>query len=154
MSVKENLTIAILPRISKFGLIDSGRISKIVNKYIEVLNIKTPSENQLIKYLSGGNQQKVLLARWLCMNPELLILDEPTRGIDVGAKKEIEGIIMNLADKDIGVLMISSEVEELVRGCDRVAVLSEGKKAGEFSGDEITEKNLMDAMARVHERDK
>jgi ABC-type sugar transport system ATPase subunit len=154
MSVKENLTIAILPRISKLGLLDDNRISKIVRKYIEILNIKTPSENQLVKYLSGGNQQKVLLARWLCMNPKLLILDEPTRGIDVGAKKEIEDIIRNLANEDIGVLMISSEVEELVRGCDRVAVLSEGRKAGEFLKNEITEKNLMNAMARVHERDK
>lgn len=154
MSVMENLTVAILPQISPFGLIDRGQIAKIVKKYIDILQIKTPSEHQPVKYLSGGNQQKVLLARWLCMNPELLILDEPTRGIDVGAKKEIEDLIRTLAEKEIGVLMISSEVEELVRDCDRVAVLSEGRKAGEFTGEEISDKNLMNAMARVHERDK
>ncbi len=154
MSIKDNLIVALLPRISKFGLKDETRINEIVNKFIDILRIKTPSENQLIKNLSGGNQQKVLLARWLCLNPELLILDEPTRGIDVGAKKEIEEIIKGLADDNIGVLMISSEVEELVRACDRIAVLSEGRKAGEFIGEEISEKNLMNAMARVHERDK
>ena len=154
MSVKENLIVALLPRISRFGLMDESKIEGIVSKYIKALNIKTPSENQLVKYLSGGNQQKVLLARWLCLNPELLILDEPTRGIDVGAKKEIEDIIKGLAEDDIGVLMISSEVEELVRACDRIAVLSEGTKTGEFEGEEISEKNLMNAMARIHERDK
>ncbi len=154
MSIKENLIVALLPRISKFGLKDETKINEIVKKFIDILRIKTPSENQLIKNLSGGNQQKVLLARWLCLNPELLILDEPTRGIDVGAKKEIEEIIKGLADDNIGILMISSEVEELVRACDRIAVLSEGRKAGEFIGEEISEKNLMNAMARVHERDK
>jgi galactofuranose transport system ATP-binding protein len=150
MSVGENLTAAVLPLISGGGLMNRHKIDEIVTRYIELLKIKTPGKNQLIKYLSGGNQQKVLLARWLCMHPELLILDEPTRGIDVGTKREIEEIIQQLAEQDIGILMISSEVDELVRGCDRVAVLSEGRKVEEFAQASITSQNLVTAMAQSH----
>ncbi|MCX7710138.1 MAG: sugar ABC transporter ATP-binding protein [Clostridia bacterium] len=148
MSVRENMTLAILPKISKFGVVSRKKQNEIVDKYIKRLGIKTPHAEQLIRNLSGGNQQKVLLARWLCMHPKLVILDEPTRGIDVGAKAEIEKLIQELAATGISVLMISSELEELVRGCDRVAVIRDGKKVTELLGEEITQDNIMEAIAR------
>ncbi len=150
MSVKENLTLAILPKISKAGVISRKEQSEIVQKFIKRLGIKTPHENQMIRKLSGGNQQKVLLARWLCMKPKLIILDEPTRGIDVGAKAEIEKLIQELAAEGISVLMISSEIEELVRGCDRIVILRDGRKAGELVGDEISQDNIMQSIAGAH----
>ena len=99
---------------------------KIVERYIKALGIKCASPEQLIRELSGGNQQKVLLARWLCMDPRLLIVDEPTRGIDVGAKAEILKLLRTLADEGLSVLMISSELEELIAAADHVTVLSDG----------------------------
>src|SRR4029077_3969358 len=97
--------------------------------------------------LSGGNQQKVLLGRWLCLNPKLLILDEPTRGIDVGAKREIQNLMSKLATGGLGVLMISSEMEEIVEGSDRVFVLREGRTVAEFGNGHISEEAIMAAMA-------
>ena len=120
---------------------------EIVNKYIERLKIKTPSPNQPIRNLSGGNQQKVLLARWLCMDPKLVIMDEPTRGIDVGAKAEIEALIQELASNGISVLMISSEIAELERNCDRGVVMREGVKLGELIGDNINQDAVMVTIA-------
>jgi ABC-type sugar transport system ATPase subunit len=111
------------------------------------LGIKTPSPDQIIKNLSGGNQQKVLLAKWLCKQPLLIILDEPTRGIDVGAKSEIEALIQDLSTEGISVLMISSEMEELIRRCDRIAVLHDGEKVSELVGEEISENSIMNAIA-------
>lgn len=150
MSVRENMVLALLPRISKYGVISRKETNEIVDKYIQRFGIKTPSPEQLIRNLSGGNQQKVLLARWLCMHPKLVILDEPTRGIDVGAKSEIEGLIQELAAEGISVLMISSELEELIRGCDRVAVIGDGRKVKELEGEEITEQNILSAIAQGH----
>lgn len=147
LSVKENLTIALLPKITKLGVVSKSEQEKIVNEYIEKLKIKTPHMNQAIKNLSGGNQQKVLLARWMCMNPKLIIMDEPTRGIDVGAKSEIEQLIQELSRKGISIMMISSELAELERNCDRVIVMREGKKVGELVGDEISEDHIMEAIA-------
>ena len=118
LSVKDNLTLALLPKLSKLGIIDGNQQSIIVEKYIEDVGIKCASSEQPIKELSGGNQQKVILARWMCMNPILLILDEPTRGIDVGAKSEIQKIILNLAEKGLGVLMVSSELEEIIENAN------------------------------------
>jgi galactofuranose transport system ATP-binding protein len=151
MSVKENLTLAILPKLSKLGIVSTKKQDVIVNQFINRLKIKTPHSNQRIRNLSGGNQQKVLLARWLCMNPQLVILDEPTRGIDVGAKAEIEALIQEMAAAGISVLMISSELEELVRGCDRIAVLRDGRKVKELIGEEISQQNIMKAIAQGHE---
>lgn len=147
LSVKENMTIALLPRISKLGVVNRKEQDKIVKQYIDRLKIKTPSPNQAIRNLSGGNQQKVLLARWLCMNPKLVIMDEPTRGIDVGAKAEIEELIQELASTGISVLMISSEIAELQRNCDRVVVMREGVKLTELIDDEINQDNIMGAIA-------
>jgi len=150
MSVAENMTIAYLPHLSTMNVINKKKQMEIVKEFIKTLNIKTPSENQIIRNLSGGNQQKVLLARWLCMNPKMIILDEPTRGIDVGAKAEIEKLIQLLSEKGISVLMISSEIDELVRNCNRVAVLRDGRKMGELEAGQITCENIMDLMARDH----
>ena len=147
MSVLDNMTMATLPAVSKTGILSRQAQLKIAKTYIEKLRITTSGVNQPIRELSGGNQQKVLLARWLCKNPLLMILDEPTRGIDVGGKSEIEHIIADLAEKGVAILMISSEMEELIRSCDRIAVLSEGRKVGELSAKEISEDRIMHMMA-------
>ena len=120
-------------------------------QYIERLKIKTPSPEQLICNLSGGNQQKVLLARWMCMNPKLIILDEPTRGIDVGAKAEIEVLIQELSDAGISILMISSEIAELERNCDRVVVMRDGKAVGELIDGDINQDKIMELIAKGSE---
>jgi ribose transport system ATP-binding protein len=111
------------------------------------LGIKAASAEQKIRELSGGNQQKVLLARWLCKNPKFLILDEPTRGIDIGAKGEIQELINELANSGLGVLMISSELEELVEGSSRVIVMRDGERVGELRGREISQDSIIHAMA-------
>lgn len=147
MSVKDNLTLAIMENISKWGVISRKEQDEIVDKFIAALKIKVSNPNQPIRSLSGGNQQKVLLARWLCANPELLILDEPTRGIDVGAKKEILDLVENLASDGISVLMVSSELEELVQSCDRVQVIKDGQTVGGLKNEAITVEAIMDSIA-------
>jgi monosaccharide-transporting ATPase len=150
MSVAENLTLALLPRISSNGVVDEGKQREIVDRFIKDLGIKCSGPAQKIRELSGGNQQKVLLARWLAMNPDVLILDEPTRGIDVGAKGEIQRLIRSLSDNGLTVLMISSELEEVAEGADRVFVLREGSTVAELAGEEITEERILAAMAQGH----
>jgi ribose transport system ATP-binding protein len=147
MSVRENLTLALLPHLAKAGVVDEARQRRIVERFIARLGIKCAGPEQKIRELSGGNQQKVLLARWLCMSPKLLILDEPTRGIDVGAKAEILGLVRELAEGGLGVLLISSELEELTRSSDRIFVLRDGRTVAELEGDGIDEPVIMDAMA-------
>jgi ribose transport system ATP-binding protein len=150
LSVAENMTLALLPRISSYGIVAEAKQREIVDRFIRDLGIKCSGPEQKIRELSGGNQQKVLLARWLAMNPEILILDEPTRGIDVGAKGEIQRLIRALADSGIAVLMISSEIEEVAEGADRVFVLREGRNVAELTGSAITEENILAAMAQGH----
>src|SRR3954467_6457886 len=147
MSVRENLTLALLPRLTRAGILDRARQHEIVDRFVKDLGIKLASAEQPIRELSGGNQQKVMLARWLCTQPDLLILDEPTRGIDVGAKRDIQAIIRRLADDGLAVLLISSEVEELVADTDRVVVLRDGRNVAELDGDEIQEDGILEAMA-------
>lgn len=147
MSVAENLTLALLPKISRNGVLDEARQRQIVERFIRELGIKCSGPNQKVRELSGGNQQKVLLARWLAMNPKLLILDEPTRGIDVGAKGEIQRLIRRLADEGLGVLMISSELEEVIEGADRIFVLREGVSVAELEGEAANEEEVLAAMA-------
>jgi len=151
MSVMENITIGILSQLSTGGILSARAQTEIAETYIDKLNIKTSGPGQRMKELSGGNQQKVLLARWLCQKPILMILDEPTRGIDLGAKSEIEDIIAELAGKGVAVLMISSEMEELIRSCDRVVVLSEGRKVGQLAATEISEEQIMHLIAHGSE---
>ena len=153
LSVKENMTIAMLPQISTAGFVHRSAQNRIVDDYIQKLSVKTPTPEQAIGNLSGGNQQKVVLARWMCMNPRLMILDEPTRGIDVGAKMEIEHLIQQLAAQSIAVLMISSELAELERNCDRIFVMREGRIVGELIGDAITQEGIMQAIARGSARE-
>jgi ribose transport system ATP-binding protein len=147
MSVRENLTLALLPRLTRHGVVDRARQREIVDRYITDLGIKLASADQPIRELSGGNQQKVILARWLCTSPQLLILDEPTRGIDVGAKREIQALVRRLADDGLAVLLISSEVEELVADTDRVVVLRDGRTVQELTGSGIDEPAILAAMA-------
>ncbi len=147
MSVRENITLAILPRLVKMGVVDEARQRAIVDKFMKRLAIKASNVEQKIRELSGGNQQKVLLARWLCTDPRLLILDEPTRGIDVGAKVEIQSLIRELADQGLGVLMISSELEEILEGADRVFVLSDGRTVADLPHAQATAPAIMAAMA-------
>ncbi len=153
MSVQENLTLALLPSLARAGVVDRARQDEVVKTFIKKLGVKTAGPHQPIRELSGGNQQKVLLARWLCTNPKLLILDEPTRGIDVGAKGEIQALINELAEAGLGVLMISSELEELSEGCDRVVVLRDGKSVAELDGDDLTEDAMMNVIATGHTAD-
>ena len=120
---------------------------EIAEKYIKLLSIATPGTEQLVGNLSGGNQQKVMLARWLATDPELLILDEPTRGIDVGAKAEVQKLILQLANEGKAVLFISSELDELIRCCCRMAVYRDKHKIGELEGDDINEMNVMRTIA-------
>ena len=147
LSIRENLTLAALPTLTRFGIVSRERQREIVERYMRRLRIKAASPDQRIRELSGGNQQKVLLARWLCTGPALLILDEPTRGIDVGAKAEIQALVNELADSGLGVLMISSELEELVEGSSRVVVLRDGSNVAELTGDAISEEAIIQAMA-------
>jgi monosaccharide-transporting ATPase len=147
MSVRENMTLGILPRLTSMGIVDEARQREIVDKFMKRLAIKASSAEQKIRELSGGNQQKVLLARWLCTDPKLLILDEPTRGIDVGAKAEIQALIRELADQGLGVLMISSELEEITEGADRVFVLSDGRTVADLSHAEASADAIIAAMA-------
>jgi len=147
LSVRENLTLAALPALSKMGIVSRARQNEIVTRFMQRLRIKASSGEQKIRELSGGNQQKVLLARWLCKNPKFLILDEPTRGIDIGAKGEIQSLINELAEEGLGVLMISSELEELVEGCSRVIVMRDGQRVAELRGGEISQEAIIHAMA-------
>jgi galactofuranose transport system ATP-binding protein len=147
MSVRENMTLGILPRLTRMGIVDEARQREIVDKFMKRLGVKAASVEQKIRDLSGGNQQKVLLARWLCADPKLLILDEPTRGIDVGAKAEIQALIRELADQGLGVLMISSELEEITEGADRVFVLSDGRTVADLKHEEASAAAIMAAMA-------
>lgn len=150
MSVRENMTLALLPKLTVNGQIDRAKERELVEHYIKALGIKTANMDQPIRELSGGNQQKVLLARWLATEPELLILDEPTRGVDVGAKLEIQAIIRSYVEKGFGVVLISSEFEELVEGADRIIVLQEGQSVSELQNPGITENALVKAIAHHH----
>ncbi len=143
MDVKENSTLAALRRISRLGVIDKNEEIKNSDRYVKELRTKTPTLEQKVRNLSGGNQQKVVLAKWLLTRPKVLFLDEPTRGIDVGAKVEIYNIMNDLVDQGVGVVMISSELPEVLGMSDRVLVVHEGRVTGAFSRDEASEEKVM-----------
>ena len=149
LSVRDNIALAVLPRLSKAGFVSEGKQDEIVETFMTRLRIKASGPRQLVRELSGGNQQKVLLARMLCLNPKVLILDEPTRGIDVGAKAEVQALIDELAEKGLGVVMISSELEELAEGSDTVVVLQDGAMIGTLREDEIGEDRIMAMIAQA-----
>jgi simple sugar transport system ATP-binding protein len=147
LSIRENIVLALQSKKGLFNKISKKDAEKIAEEYIEKLEIKTPNASQLIKNLSGGNQQKVILARWLATNPEFLMLDEPTRGIDIGTKAEIQKIIVNLAGQGMAVLFISSELDEMLRCCKCMMVLRDMECVGELQGKEISEETIMHIMA-------
>ncbi len=146
-SVRDNLVAAIMPTLTKRGVVDKAEVDRIVEKFVKELGIKLSSVDQPIETLSGGNQQKVILARCLSLDPKILIADEPTRGIDVGAKFEIQSRISDLADDGMAVLLISSELEELLEGTERTVVMHERRSVAELTGDSLTENRLIDMMA-------
>jgi ribose transport system ATP-binding protein len=144
MSVRENMSLAVLRRDKrKGGFLDFAKESDISQEMIKSMRVKTPSDDQVVRYLSGGNQQKVVLGKWLAMKPKLLLLDEPTRGIDVGAKREIYVLMEELAKSGVAILFVSSELEEVLGMADRAIVMHEGRITGELSRDELTEETIM-----------
>ena len=143
MSIMENTTMPCLKRISKKNVINTQREVEVTEQYKKSLLIKTPTIAQLVKNLSGGNQQKVVLAKWLAMNPDVIIFDEPTRGIDVGAKQEIYEIMNGLANEGKAIIMISSDMEELIGMSDRIVVLCKGRYAGSLDKQEITQESIL-----------
>lgn len=147
LSVRENMIIALQAKRGMFKLLSMKEQEEFTDQYIKALQIKTADRETPIKQLSGGNQQKVILGRWLLTNPDFLILDEPTRGIDVGTKTEIQKLVLDLAEKGMAVMFISSEVEEMIRTCSRMAVLRDGQKVGELGEDELTQTQIMKAIA-------
>lgn len=151
IDIKSNINMAVYQSISKASLIDTKTETKTAEKYKEELHIKTPSLHQLVKNLSGGNQQKVVLGRWLAANAEFLIFDEPTRGIDVGAKYEIYMLMNDLLRQGKTILLISSEMEELMGMSDRIIVMSEGSITGELSKEEFDQERIMNYASRVGE---
>ncbi|HEY5818231.1 MAG TPA: multiple monosaccharide ABC transporter ATP-binding protein [Mesorhizobium sp.] len=146
--IKHNVTIANLPGVSNSGVIDDMGELKVANEYRKKTNIRSSSVYQITGNLSGGNQQKVVLSKWLFSNPDVLVLDEPTRGIDVGAKYEIYTIINKLADEGKGILVISSEMPELLGICDRIYVLNEGRIVGEMKASDASQEKIMRAIVR------
>jgi galactofuranose transport system ATP-binding protein len=146
LTVRENIILALQAHQGWFKFLSLQKQYEIANRYIELLNISTPSPDQPVKNLSGGNQQKVILARWLATNPKLLILDEPTRGIDVGTKAEIQKLVLLLAEEGKSCIFISSELEEVLRTSHRVVVLRDKKKIIEFTG-EVSERKIMQSIA-------
>ncbi|MDQ6656687.1 MAG: sugar ABC transporter ATP-binding protein [Actinomycetota bacterium] len=147
LSIRDNIVLAALPRLSKRGIFSDSAANKLVDTFMKRLNIRAYGAAQKVGTLSGGNQQKVLLARWLCLEPKILMLDEPTRGIDVGAKAEVRRLIDELAEQGLGVLLISSETEELVDGSHRILVLRDGSIVDELGGSRLTEGALVQAIA-------
>ncbi len=147
LSVRENIVLAAMPRLSRAGVVSRAKQGRIVDIFMKRLRIKASSPEQKVGELSGGNQQKVLLARWLCLEPKVLLLDEPTRGIDVGAKAEVQSLIDDLAREGLAVLLVSSDIEELVEGADRIVVLRGGSVAGELVGDDVGDSRLLEVLA-------
>nr|WP_269206126.1 ATP-binding cassette domain-containing protein [Capillibacterium thermochitinicola] len=143
LPVSQNMTMSTLKKYKKWGRINQRQELVDVNKYIEELKIKTPHPRQLVKNLSGGNQQKVILARWMLTGCKILILDEPTRGIDVGAKAEIFQLLQEMVALDYAVVLISSELQEVIDYADRILIMHEGRLKGEVKGTETTQEEIM-----------
>lgn len=147
LSIRENITLALQVKRGWFKYIPIKEQEKIAKEYIKLLDIKTPSAEKLVKELSGGNQQKVILARWLLTRPNLLILDEPTRGIDIGTKAEIQKLVLDLANQGISVIFISSELDEMLRTCSRLIVLRDRVKIKELVDDDLETNVIMNTIA-------
>ena len=149
LNIRDNTVISSLKRHKRLGFYLSEKSQKEdTQRYIDAMHTKTPSQETKIRTLSGGNQQKVIIGRWLLTDPEVLLLDEPTRGIDVGAKYEIYQLILDLANKGKTVLMVSSEMPELLGVCDRIVVMSGGRVAGEVDARNTTQEEIMTLAAK------
>jgi len=131
-----------------FRPLSRKQAEEFANEFVKLLEVKTPSLDTPIKSLSGGNQQKVILARWLLTHPEYLILDEPTRGIDVGTKVEIQKLVLKLASEGMSLTFISSEIDEMLRVCSRLIVMKDREIVGELNGEDLTEQNVMHMIAQ------
>jgi putative multiple sugar transport system ATP-binding protein len=151
-SIAKNTTMAKMEKVSNRGIIDFLKETKVAQEYVDAMKTKTPSVEQAVGNLSGGNQQKVLLSKWMFAEPDVLILDEPTRGIDVGAKYEIYSIMNQMVAEGKAVVMISSELPELLGMCDRIYVMNEGEIVGEFKAEEATQEKIMSAILS-HKKD-
>ena len=147
LSVRENINLALQVMRGFFHPMSRAQMTQFADEYIEALQIKTASQDTPIKSLSGGNQQKVILARWLLTHPDYLILDEPTRGIDVGTKTEIQKLVLQLASEGMSITFISSEIEEMLRTCSRLIVMRDRRIVGELSGDELSQEQVMRTIA-------
>jgi len=152
LSVRDNLALASLYLRQKLGFVDKKKEDGIVDEYIGVMNIKTPTPDQQVGNLSGGNQQKVSIGKSLATHPKVLLLNEPTRGIDVEAKQEIYRLIRKEAEEGIGVIMFSSDMMELIGLSDRIITMYEGRITGELSGDEIREEVIMRGAMNLNEK--
>lgn len=148
LNIRENTVISSLPKYLKHGVLDTKLMKDATQKYIDAMRTKTPTQETKIRSLSGGNQQKVILGRWLLTEPEVLLLDEPTRGIDVGAKYEIYQLIINLANEGKIVIVVSSEMPELLGICDRILVMSGGRLSGEVDAQNTTQEEIMTLAAK------
>jgi ABC-type sugar transport system ATPase subunit len=142
-SVKRNITLTAISRIQRRGLVNRKLEEKYAEKYIDILSISTPGTDTEVQYLSGGNQQKVVIARWLMQDSVLLVLDEPTRGVDVGAKREIYSLISEMIEQGKTIIVISSEMPELIGICDRIIVMSRGSVTGEFNYGSVTQEDIL-----------
>lgn len=147
LSVKDNIILALQVKTGFFKPFSKAKALEFANEYIKLLDIKTASVNTPIKSLSGGNQQKVILARWLLTHPKYLILDEPTRGIDIGTKTDIQKLVLKLASEGMSVTFISSETDEMLRTCSRLLVMRDRKLVGELTGDQLTQSAVMNTIA-------
>jgi len=143
MAVRQNITISALDKLCRLGFVNFREAKRLAQGYVQRLDIRTPNLQQRVRNLSGGNQQKVIIAKWLSLNPKVLILDEPTRGIDVGAKAEIHALMSQLAKQGVGILMISSELPEIMGISDRILVMHEGQLVGEFQRGEASQDEIM-----------
>ncbi len=143
MPVSDNIVISLLKKFSRLAFINFRETRRASQEYVNALDIRTPSLRQRVRNLSGGNQQKTVIARWLLLHPRVLILDEPTRGIDVGAKAEIHALMSRLAEQGVGILMISSELPEVLGVSDRILVMREGRIVAEFARGEATQDAIM-----------
>ncbi len=152
LSVRENIILALQVTKGFFKPFTKAEANAFADKYIKLLGIKTASADTPIKSLSGGNQQKVILARWLLTNPKYLILDEPTRGIDVGTKIDIQKLVLKLASEGMSITFISSEIDEMLRTCSRLIVMRDCKAVGELSGEDLTQNMIMNTIAGGDEK--
>ena len=143
MTVRENITLSSLRSISRWGMINKSKEREVSHYYVGKLSIQTPDIDSPVKGLSGGNQQKVVLAKWLTLNPKVLILDEPTRGIDVGTKMDVHALISEIAQQGIGIILISSEMPEILGMSDRIIVMADGRITGEFTREEADQEKIM-----------